>query len=150
MSYGIYQRNHMVIITSSVAERISDYILSTNNEILAISIMDIRGNIIAANSKESFKEAFRVTRDGDKYGGSLAVAALAVANEVREVAGEAEALITIYKKCNMMLLPLPSFQLLIGLVLERSANVEDYYIIANNVERLLMDTAKAHNSNNNL
>ena len=112
--------------------------------------MDIRGNIIAANSKESFKEAFRVTRDGDKYGGSLAVAALAVANEVREVAGEAEALITIYKKCNMMLLPLPSFQLLIGLVLERSANVEDYYIIANNVERLLMDTAKAHNSNNNL
>ena len=113
--------------------------------------MDIRGNIIAANSKESFKEAFRVTRDGDKYGGSLVVAALAVANEVREVAGEAEALITIYKKCNMMLLPLPSFQLLIGLVLERSANVEDYYyIIANNVERFLNDTAKAHNSNNNL
>ncbi|HEX2170602.1 MAG TPA: hypothetical protein VHF65_09920 [Nitrososphaera sp.] len=140
----------MVIITSGVAERISDYILSTNNKILAISIMDIRGNIIAANSKESFKKAFRVTRDGDKYGGSLAVAALAVANEVREVAGEAEALITIYKKCNMMLLPLTSFQLLIGLVLERSANVEDYYIIANNVERFLMDTAKADNSNNNL
>jgi adenine C2-methylase RlmN of 23S rRNA A2503 and tRNA A37 len=148
MAYII--RNHMVIITSGVAERISDYILSTNNKILAISIMDSRGNIIAANSKESFKEAFRVTRDGDKYGGSLAVAALAVANEVRDVAGEAEALITIYKKCNMMLLPLTSFQLLIGLVLERSANVEDYYIIANNVERFLMDTAKADNSNNNL
>ena len=150
MSYGIYHKKSMVIIPSSVAERISDYILSTNNEILAISIMDIRGNIIAANSKESFKESFRVTRDGDKYGGSLAVAALAVANEVREVAGEAEALITIYKKCNMMLLPLPSFQLLIGLVLERSANVEDYYIIANNIERFLRDTAKAHNSNNDL
>ncbi len=137
----------MVIITSNVAERISDYILSTNNEILAISIMNIKGDIIAANSKESFKEAFGVTRDGDKYGGSLAVAALAVANEVREVAGEAQALITIYKKCKMMLLPLPSFQLLVGLVLERSANAEDHNI-AINIGRLLMDGAESYNDKN--
>lgn len=98
----------MVIITSSAAERISDDILSTNDEILGISIMDMKGNILAAKSKESFKQAFGVSREEDKYGGSLAVAALAVANEVKDIAGEAQALITIYKNCKMMLLlPIP-------------------------------------------
>jgi hypothetical protein len=49
--------------------------------------MDMRGNILAAKSKESFKQAFGVTLDGDRYGGSLAVSALAVANEVKDVGG---------------------------------------------------------------
>ena len=42
----------MVTITSSAAERISDDILSTNDEILSISIMDMRGNILATRSRE--------------------------------------------------------------------------------------------------
>jgi hypothetical protein len=136
----------MVIITSSAAERISDEILSTNDEIPAISIMDMRGNILAAKSKESFKKAFGVTRYGDKYGGTLAVAALAVANEVKDVFGEAQAIITIYKNCKLMLLPVPSYEILLGLVLQRSVNAEDHNI-ANKIERLLADTVKSHNSN---
>jgi hypothetical protein len=74
----------MVIITSGAAERVSDDILSTNDEILSISIMDMQGNILAAKSKESFRKAFGVTQEGDKYSGTLAVAALAVANEVKD------------------------------------------------------------------
>jgi hypothetical protein len=136
----------MVIITSSAAERISDEILSTNDEIPAISIMDMRGNILAAKSKESFKKAFGVTRYGDKYGGTLAVAALAVANEVKDVFGEAQAIITIHKNCKLMLLPVPSYEILLGLVLQRSVNAEDHNI-ANKIERLLADTVKSHNSN---
>jgi hypothetical protein len=139
-------KNHMVIITSSAAERISDEILSTNDEIPAISIMDMRGNILAAKSKESFKKAFGVTRYGDKYGGTLAVAALAVANEVKDVFGEAQAIITIHKNCKLMLLPVPSYEILLGLVLQRSVNAEDHNI-ANKIERLLADTVKSHNSN---
>jgi hypothetical protein len=135
----------MVIITSSAAERISDDILSTNDEILSISIMDVRGNILAARSKEYFRQVFGVTRDGDKYGGTLAVAALAVANEVKDIVGEAQALITTYKDCKMMLLPIPSYEILIGLVLQRSVNAEDYNI-AHKIERLLADTIKSHNS----
>jgi hypothetical protein len=135
----------MVIITSSAAERISDDILSTNDEILSISIMDVRGNILAARSKEYFRQLFGVTRDGDKYGGTLAVAALAVANEVKDIVGEAQALITTYKDCKMMLLPIPSYEILIGLVLQRSVNAEDYNI-AHKIERLLVDTIKSHNS----
>jgi hypothetical protein len=126
----------MVIITSSAAERISDEILSTNDEIPAISIMDMRGNILAAKSKESFKKAFGVTRYGDKYGGTLAVAALAVANEVKDVFGEAQAIITIHKNCKLMLLPVPSYEILLGLVLQRSVNAEDYNIVSK-IERLL-------------
>jgi hypothetical protein len=136
----------MVIITSSAAERISDEILSTNDEIPAVSIMDMRGNILAAKSKESFKKAFGVTRYGDKYGGTLAVAALAVANEVKDVFGEAQAIITIHKNCKLMLLPVPSYEILLGLVLQRSVNAEDHNIV-NKIERLLADTVKSHNSN---
>jgi hypothetical protein len=136
----------VVIITSNAAERIAYDILSTNDEILAISIMDTRGNILAAISKDSFREAFRITRNGDKYGGTLAVAALAVANEVKDIVGEAQVLITVYKDCKMMLLPIPSYEILVGFVLQRSVNAEDYNI-ANKIERLLVDVIKSHNSN---
>jgi hypothetical protein len=131
-----------VAVTSSVAQRIVYDILSTNDEILAISIIDKKGNILAAISKESFKEAFGVIREGDKYGGSLAVAALAVANEVKDVAGEAQALITIYKKCKMMLLPIPSHEIMVGFVLQPSVNAEDYHI-ANKIEKLLADSIES-------
>ena len=104
------------------------------------------GNILAAKSKESFKQAFGVTRDGDRYGGSLAVSALAVANEVKDIFGEAQAIIAIYEDCKMMLLPIPAYETLIGFVLQRSVNAEDYNI-ANDIERLLAETVKFHNSN---
>jgi hypothetical protein len=126
-------------IASSNAERIVKDILSINDEILAISVIDMKGNILAAKSKESFKEAFGVARDGDKYGGSLAVAALNVVNQVRNIVGETQAIITIHKDCKMMLLPLPAFQILVGLVLLRSVNAEDHNI-ANKIEKLIGDT----------
>jgi len=125
-------------VTSGDAETISDDILSSNDEILGISIMDMRGNILAANSKESFKEAFAVSRDRAKYGGTLAVAALAVANETRNIFGAAKAIITTHENCKLMLVPVPTHQLLIGLVLQRSVNTEDK--IANKVERLVAHT----------
>ena len=128
----------MVIITPSVAERIAHDILSANDEILAISIMDTRGSILAAISKDSFKEAFGLTRNGEKYGGTLAVAALSLVNQVRNVVGEAKAIITIHKDCKMVLVPLPAYQILVGLILQHSVNAEDYNI-ANKIERLVAD-----------
>jgi hypothetical protein len=117
-----------VAINPTVAQRIAYDILSMNQEILAISIMDTKGNILAATSKDSFKEAFGVTRDGDKYGGTLAVAALAVANEVKDVFKEAQAIISIHENCKMLLLPIPSYEILIGFTLQRSVNAEGYDI----------------------
>ena len=129
-------------LSSVNAEQIADDALSTNDEILAISIMDTGGNILAAKSKESFKEAFGVTTDREKYGGSLAVAALAVANEVKDTVGEAQAIIAIYKDCKMMLLPIQSYEILIGFVLQHSVNAEGYNI-ANKIERLSDDILKS-------
>ena len=131
-------------VTSSDAERIIDDILSSNDEILGISIMDMRGNILTANSKEAFKEAFAVSLDRAKYGGTLAVAVLTVVNETRNIFGRAKAIITIHKNCKLMLLPVPSFQILVGLVLQRSVNTDDK--IANEIEILVADTLN-HNSN---
>ncbi|HEU0143660.1 MAG TPA: hypothetical protein VFQ47_02635 [Nitrososphaera sp.] len=125
-------------VNSTVAQRIAYDIMSMNDEILAISIMDTKGNILAATSKDSFKEAFGATRNGDKYGGTLAVAALAVANEVKDIFKEAQAIISIYENCKMMLLPIPSYEILVGFVLQRSVNAEGYNI-ANKIERLLVD-----------
>jgi hypothetical protein len=125
-------------LTSADAETLSDDILSNNEDILAISIMDMRGNILAANSKESFKQAFAISRDRAKYGGTLAVAALAVVNETRNIFGASKAIITIHKNCKLMLIPVPSYQLLVGLVLQRSVNTEDK--IANKIERLVAYT----------
>ena len=126
-------------VTSTDAERIVDDILSTTDEVLAVSIMDIGGNILAAKSKESFKEAFRVTADLYNYSGTLALAVLSLVNQVRNVFEEAEAIITIHKNCKLMLLSLPSFQIMVGLVLQRSVNAEDDKI-ANEIERLVEDT----------
>jgi hypothetical protein len=132
-------------VTSSEAERVLDDVLSTNDGILTISIMDMMGNILAAKSKESFKEAFGLTQDGDKYGGTLAVAALTVVNGVRDIVGEAKAIITVHENCKLMLIPVPSFQILVGVLFQRSVNAEDHSI-ANNIERLVADTLN-HNGN---
>jgi hypothetical protein len=103
--YFHFVKQIIMAVTSSVAQRIAYDILTANDEMLAISILDKKGNILATISKESFKEAFGVTRDGDKYGGSLAVAALSLVNQVRNVVGEVQAIITMHKDCKMMLYP---------------------------------------------
>ncbi len=126
-------------VTSSDAVRISDHILSSNDDIVGISIIDMRGNILAANSKEAFRKAFGVTQDRATYGGALAVAVLNLVNEVRNVFGRAKAIITIHENCKLMLLPVPSFQLLVGLVLQPSVNAEDHKI-AKEIEILVADT----------
>jgi hypothetical protein len=136
----------MAIITSTTAERIADEVLSTyDGKILSISIIDAKGggeNFLATKSTESFSKEFGVLQEGQKYGGSLAIAALSIANEVREVAGETIALTTTYEKCKMMLIPIPSYEILVGLVLKRGAVVTaDEDELANYIERLVADNA---------
>lgn len=126
-----------MIVTSSAAERIADDILSTNDEILAISVIDKKGNILAEKSKESFRKAFGAAAVEGKYGATLAIGILSLVNEVKDIFGEAQAIITIHKNSKLMLLPIPSYQILVGLVLQRD------YDIANKIERLLADVVKS-------
>jgi hypothetical protein len=130
-------------VNSSAAKRIVDDILLTSDEILAISIIDKQGNILAAKSKESFKEAFGVTEEGEKYGATLAIGILTLVNELKAMFGEAQSIITTHKNCKLMLLPVPSYQIMIALVLHPSVNAEDYYNIAKKIERLWEYTAES-------
>ncbi len=100
-----------------MAERIVDDILSSNSEILSAGVIDKRGDITANKSSESFEKRFKGVRnlERNKYGGTLAVAALSIANEVKEAFGESQALITIYRDCKLVLLPMPLYDILIGL-----------------------------------
>ena len=68
------------------------------------------------------------------------LAALSIANEVREVAGETKVITTTYEKCKMMLIPVLSYEILVGFVLPRRV-VLDEDRIANYVESLVADNA---------
>jgi hypothetical protein len=126
-------------ITRIEAERMSQDILSKNDKVLGILIMDMRGNILASGSKESFKRAFGTISKKDKeYVPSLAITMLALANQVKGIFGEPLAIITTFKHCKTMLIPSQPDQIIVGLVLERSANVEDFLIAENNIEALLL------------
>jgi hypothetical protein len=132
-------------VSSRAAERVVDDILSSNPEILSAGLIDNSGNIIANKSSESFRKRFEVSRlEGDKYSGTLAVAALSIANEVKDAFGEPQALITIYGGCKLVLLPMPLYDILIGLALEPSANVENNNnTFAREMERLVARTLKS-------
>jgi len=115
--------------TSVDAERMASDILYKNNEMLGILIMDMRGNILASNSTRSFRKAFGpIPKKKEEHGPSLAIAMLALTSQVKEPFGEPQALVTVFKHCKAMLIPSPIDQILLGLVLERSANVEDFLI----------------------
>jgi hypothetical protein len=135
---------YMALIDSSKAEKIADDILSLNDKILSVSLRDWRGNFLAVKSRESFKERFLGVNGliESRYSGSLAVSALSVANEVKDIFGEPQAVITLYKDCKLILLPMLSNQLLVGLALERSAVTEDYSL-AHKIERLLAESIKS-------
>jgi hypothetical protein len=128
----------MSIFDPNVAKGIVDDILSTNDEILAVSIIDMKGNTLATNSKY-LKEALGVSIDEDKYYRTLVTSALGLIHVTRDIIEEAKAVITIHKDCKLMLLPLPSLQILVGLVLHRSVNAVDYDI-ANEIEKLIANT----------
>jgi hypothetical protein len=140
----------MAPIDSTAAERIADEILSTyDGKILSVSIIDARkaGNFLATKSTKSFEKEFGVLQEGRKYGGSLAIASLSIANEVREIAGETKVISTTYEKCKMMLIPIPSYEILVGFVLKRKV-VLDEDRLANYIESLVADNAAAGNNNN--
>ena len=136
-------------VSYNEAQRLVRDILSSNDEILGVAVIDRRsGHILASESRAPFKERFEVDglRGGDSnsnssnsYGGTLAVATLSVVREAKAAFGEPQAIITVHKNCKLMLLPVLSYDILVVLVLERSADADDDNL-ANKVERLVART----------
>ena len=137
--------DHHMEVTPATAERIVDDILSSINVggVLGVSLIDRKGNTLSAKSRDSFRKSFglayRERYGNSNYGGSLAIATLSVINQVRDIFGEPQAIITVHKDCKLMLIPLPSYDMLVGLVLERRVDADDGKIVSN-IERLVADT----------
>ena len=130
---------------SGKAEKIVDAILSSNDKILLASIRGLSGNILAVKARESFfrERLFGASHlVGTRYGGSVTVAILSLANEVKDVFGEPQAIITIFEDCKMMLLPMPSYEVIVVLAVERSVVTEDLSL-AYKIERILAETIKS-------
>ncbi len=133
----------IMALPQSKVKKIADDILSSNEKILSISVIEWSGNILAVKSRESFRKRFRVSGlEGSRYSGTLATTTLSVVNEVKDAFGESQAIISIHKDCKLMLLPMPSYEILVGLALERSVVTEDYSL-AYKIERLLAETVKS-------
>ena len=132
-------------LVSSKAEKIVDSVLSSNDKILLISIRDWNGNILAVKYRESFTKRFSGASGliGTRYSGSLIISTLSLVNEAKDVFGEAQAIITIYERCKVMLLPVPLYEVIVGLAVERSSadkeeeEEQEVHNIAKEVERLM-------------
>jgi hypothetical protein len=126
-------------------EKIVDTILSSNDKTLLASIRTWNGTILAVKYRDSFRERFIGVSSliGSTYSGSLTVATLGLVNEVKDIFGEARTIITFYDKCKVILLPIPAYEIIVGLTVERSPETEEKgesYNIANRIERLVVDT----------
>ncbi len=130
----------MPTVSSVSAARIADEILSSNDRILLVSIRDQLGRILTVKFRESFGKTFRLTELVDEnFGGTLALTVLGVVNEVKNVFGQTEAVITVHKGCKLILLPLLAYDILVGLALERDMETDDEKV-ADYIEGLLADT----------
>ena len=150
--------NEDIVVTSREAEIMVENILfnmynddndnnnndknNNNRKILAVSIINKKsGNILAAESRQSFKEVFgERINDDDSYrvNPDIAIAMLGVVSLVKDIFGEPQAIITVHKDCKLMLLSLSLYNIVIGLVLDRLADVYDDKI-ANRIERVVAD-----------
>jgi hypothetical protein len=130
-------------VSSGEAERISHDILSSTDEVLSVSVFDRTGNILHVESKESSKKRVDVFRwEEGRSGGTVAVATLSLVNEVKDAFGEPQAIVTMHENCNMMVLPMLSYDILLGVVLECSADANDNNMIANEIQRVVARTLK--------
>jgi len=116
------------VVLSNNLSKISKQILSIDDTIDAVSIMDMQGNTLSSTSKESFYTAkYDVTKDIHDIAGGFAIVILGMVQRMDKSFGSTEAIVSFHKKCKLMLVPIPSHQILIGLVIYRSSNEE--YII---------------------
>jgi hypothetical protein len=103
-------------------------ILSLDDAIDAASIMDMKGNTLSSASKESLHSTkYEITRDIKNMAGSWAIVVLGMTQIMDQAFGSTEAIVSLHKKSKLILVPVSSHQLLIGLVVYRSSN--DEYII---------------------
>jgi hypothetical protein len=112
------------------SRKISEEVLNLDNAILGVSIIGDTGKILSSFSRESLDKTFELERY--KYDSNYGTWAKIILTLVEQASGSAfgptTAVITVHKGSILMLIPIRSRQIMIGLVLMRSANQE--YVIS--------------------
>jgi hypothetical protein len=96
-----------------IAKKISEDVTSIDDAILAISVMDMKGNILASQFKRIFTDRFEVTLDDKKNSGTWAIVILGMHGRFKHIFGSSEVIINIYKNCKTMLIPIRSRDLVV-------------------------------------
>ena len=112
------------------SRKISEEVMNLDDAILGVSVIGDTGKVLSSFSRETLGNRFELDRY--KYNANYGTWAKIILTLVEQASastfGPATAVITLHKGSILMLIPIRSRQIMIGLVLMRSANQE--YVIS--------------------
>ena len=117
----------------NIPKMIVEDILNVDDSIMGVSIMSKEGKILSSYGTDALAKKFEVDRYDDTYG-LWASIILGLAERSSRVFGPVDAIITLHKGSILMLIPIKSREIMVGLVLQRATNVE--YISSRIIELL--------------
>jgi hypothetical protein len=117
----------------NIPKMIVEDILNVDDSIMGVSIMSKEGKILSSYGTDALAKRFEVDRYDDTYG-LWASIILGLAERSSRVFGPVDAIITLHKGSILMLIPIKSREIMVGLVLQRATNVE--YISSKIIELL--------------
>ena len=117
----------------NIPKMIVEDILNVDDSIMGVSIMSKEGNILSSYGTDALAKKFEVDRYDDTYG-LWASVILGLVERSSRVFGPVDAIVTLHKGSILMLIPIRSRAIMVGLVLQRATNVE--YISSRIIELL--------------
>jgi len=117
----------------NIPKMIVEDILNVDDSIMGVSIMSKEGTVLSSYRTDALAKKFEVDRYDDTYG-LWASVILGLVERSSRVFGPVDAIITLHKGSILMLIPLRSRAIMVGLVLQRATNVE--YISSRIIELL--------------
>jgi hypothetical protein len=109
-----------------VSRKITEDIMKMDDAVLGVSVIGNAGNILSSYARDTLGKKFELDRY--KYDANYGTWAKIILTLVEQAStstfGPANAIITIHKGSILMLIPIRSRKIMIGLVLQRSVNQE--------------------------
>jgi hypothetical protein len=114
---------------TDVSRKITEDIMNIDEAVLGVSVISDAGNILSSYARDTLGKKFELDRyKYDANYGTWAKIIITLVEQASESTfGPANAVITIHKGSILMLIPIRSRKIMIGLVLQRSVNQE--YVI---------------------
>src|SRR5487761_679569 len=119
--------------------KLSEDILGLESEILSVDVVDYNGDYLARSVKPSIKDIVGLDRNLAKRWAAWAVLLVGLSKQFDEVLSEAEFIVIGRKNFERILIPVPSLDIVIGLVVARSGATSE---LNNKVRRFLKSNSQ--------